>query len=167
MKQSFISPGCPWVLQYLQPLTTPWTSPCLGRGLWSDRKSKKKALKNNNSRFFGLTVSWNLIKHWYLSKYSILLWQGVSMNMICGFVSVYLVSMPVNPHLTCSMWLTSKMEQCSLVCMCEAMWLSLYWTGMLQPANSTIFPPWALWKSKSWVFFKGACEKQNTVLSER
>lgn len=48
------------------------------------------------------------------------------------------------------------MEQCSLVCMWEEMWLSLYWTGMLQPANSTIFPPCARWKSKSGVFFKAA-----------
>ena len=70
-----------------------------------------------------------------------------------------------NPHLTCSMWLTSKMEQCSLVCMWDTMWLSLYCTGMLQPAKPTIFPPWALWKSYSTVCFKGAWgpRQQHTV----
>lgn len=64
---------------------------------------------------------------------------------------------------TWSMWLTSKMEQCSLVCMCEAMWLSLYWTGILQPANSTIFPPCSLWKSNRGVFFSTSWENEQVV----
>lgn len=79
---------------------------------------------------------------------------------------LYLKSAPMfkNTCLTCNMWLTSKMEQCSLVCMWEAMWLSLYWTGILQPANSTIFPSCPLWKSNSGVFFKAVWGKENIRL---
>lgn len=79
---------------------------------------------------------------------------------------LYLKSAPMfkSACLTCNMWLTSKMEQCSLVCMWEAMWLSLYWTGILQPANSTIFPPCPLWKSNSGVFFKAVWGKENIRL---
>jgi len=45
-----------------------------------------------------------------------------------------------------------------LVCMWEAVMLrSLYCTGILHPAKSTIFPPWATWKSCNVVFFAAPC----------
>lgn len=134
-RHSFISPGCPEFRQYLPPRETPWTSPCLSRGLWSERgepENSRKAVRL--ILYFRLPIEWT--------------WHN---NMQTH------ISLCTSQHcLTCSMWLTSKMEQCSLVCMWDEMWLSLYWTGMLQPANSTIFPPCALWKSNSGVFFKAA-----------
>lgn len=55
------------------------------------------------------------------------------------------------PHqpldVTCSMWETSKSEQCWRVCRWDSKWLCVYCTGKLQPAKATILPPWCRWKS--------------------
>lgn len=83
-KQSFISPGCPWVLQYLLRQETPWTWPCLCHGLWSDRKkqNKKKVFEHSNGSFLLWEVCrTHLINTLLFIKY--LLWQW-------EFVHVYL-----------------------------------------------------------------------------
>lgn len=59
---------------------------------------------------------------------------------------------------------TSKMEQCWRVCIWELMGLSLYWTGMLQPANSTILPPRSRWKSNRAVFLIEAWFRKKTLV---
>ena len=134
-------------------LSLPWTL------VWWKKTNKKETIKYRN-RFFLLGWVVNLKK----TK------QNNDICLFTSYVSLYVyyltyIDVTFYTGLTCSMWLTSKMEQCSLVCMCETIWLSLYWTGILQPANSTIFPPCSLWKSNSGVLFKAAWGKWNITLS--
>jgi len=49
-------------------------------------------------------------------------------------------------------------RETDLVCKCDAAILrSLYCTGILHSAKSTIFPPCATWKSYNAVFFTTPC----------
>lgn len=50
------------------------------------------------------------------------------------------------------------------MCRCESTWLSRYCTGRLQPANATIFPPWARWKSYSGVLRSTSCRRPGSAL---
>lgn len=116
---AWVSPGCLWVQRCLRRPETPWTSPCLCRGLWTETQTQCFIQKLP------------FVSSWQNERY-----------------------------FTCSMWLTSNREQCCLVCMWDEMWLSVYCTGMPHPANSTIFPPLARWKSNRGVFFSETWERQ-------